>query len=279
MGNTVGVECSYNHVRLTSILVKGKMRTNAEQTMNGGIGADSRGENCHSTEDTQPHVGTKKQIISLKTVHNCISGEGSQFKSDTHTLNGEYLQMQKDIYAYMLTIRHLIVGPVHLLVLCQDREKNKHLQIWPSKMGTHFEEPFCVYHHFVEAQSGEASQQRNNGKDPLLEDQIAQIYFITIKLNSLDEALNKCPEKTIANMVINLTGKRSAYLRRKIFKLKKMKDLSYHEEIKCINSALFFWENIIRTFYTNLCGRRVHMGKVATKRRGKKIKIGYENSS
>ncbi|ANQ06612.1 Uncharacterized protein PCOAH_00007610 [Plasmodium coatneyi] len=238
MGNTLGVECSYNHVRVTSILVKGKMRNNHEGTTNGGIGVDACREISHSGEDTQPQVGTKEPIISNKTGHNCISGEGSQCKSDPPTPNGEYLQMQKDIYAYLLTIRHLIVGHLHLVVLCQDGEKNEHLQIVPSKMSTNMEEPFYAYHHFKEAQSGEA--EKNNKKDPLLDEQIMQIYFFTIKVSSLDEALGKCPHKTIANTVINFTGKRSAYLRRKFFKLKKMNHLSCHEEVKCINSAVVF---------------------------------------
>ncbi|EDL46875.1 hypothetical protein, conserved [Plasmodium vivax] len=248
MGNTVGVECSYNHVRLTSIMVKGKMRSNHEEEMNGGIGADARRDVCQLSKRHPPQVGTKEQIISHKTVHNCISGEGSQCKSDPPTPNGEYLQMQKDIYAYMLTIRHLIVGHVHLVVLCQDKEKNEHLQILPSKMGTHLEEPFSPYDHFVEAQSGEAK--KNNRKDPLPDDQIAQIYFITIRMSSLDEALANCPQKMVSSTIVNLTGKRSTYLRKKILKLKKMNNLSYHEEVKCINSALVFLAKYYpRSFY------------------------------
>ncbi|EUD66507.1 hypothetical protein C922_03141 [Plasmodium inui San Antonio 1] len=214
------------------------MKSNHEETMNGEIGEDARRDSCHTIEDTQPHVGTKEGIISHRMVNNYIPTEGSQCKSDSPTANGEYLQMQKDIYAYVLSIRHLLVGHFHLLVLCQDREKNEHLQILPSKMGTHMGEPFSAYDHFMEAQSGES--RRNNGRDSLMDDQIAQIYFMTLKLSSLDEALEKWPKKTISKTVINFTGKRSAYLRRRFFKLKKMSKLSYHEEVKCINSALIF---------------------------------------
>ncbi|KJP88977.1 hypothetical protein AK88_01269 [Plasmodium fragile] len=239
MGNTLGVECSYNHVRLTSIVVKGEMRSNHEEAMNGAIGADARRENFPSSEDTQPQVGQQQQICSHKIDHNCITGEGSRFqcKSEPSTEHGEYLQMQKDIYAYLLTIRHLIVGHVHLLVLYHDKAKNQHLQMVPSKMGTHLEEPFCAYENFLAAQS---SGEGGKKTDPVLDEQIGQIYFITIKVSSVGEALAKYPQKTFSRTVINLTGMRSSYIRKQLFKLKKMNNLSYHEEVKCINSALLF---------------------------------------
>lgn len=214
--------------------MKEKIKNNQEWTMND---VDARRGIFYLSEDTQAQVGTKEENIFHRKDHNFISDEGSQWKSEPSTPNGQYLQMQKDIYAYLLTIKHLIVGHLHLVVLCQDREKNEHLQIVPSKMGTHVEEPFNAYRHFLKAQSGEAQNKRNN---QLLDDQIAQIYFFTIKISSLHEALSKCSQNTISKTVINFTGKRSGYLRNKFSKLKKINKLSYHEEVKCINRAVVF---------------------------------------
>ncbi|GAW82862.1 hypothetical protein, conserved [Plasmodium gonderi] len=243
MGNTIGIECSFNYIRLTSIVVKREMKSCSDAIFNDRIGTD-RGDHNNYTYNSETQEEKANCFRFNKSIGNLNVNESVKCKSAPMQPHENYVQMQKDMFQYILNIEHLISGSVHVVILHKNVEKNEHLEFSPTEHIKHMkkeqlvEEPFFLYNHLVNQRSGIRKSSKQS--DPLLDDEIAQIYFLTIKLASLEEAIEKCKKEIIMYTVINITGRKSNYLKKKIYDFKKVNNIHSQKEIKCITNALLF---------------------------------------
>ncbi|CRG95878.1 pantothenate kinase, putative [Plasmodium gallinaceum] len=173
-----------------------------------------------------------KEIERKKESHNSTNNEFCK----------DYVIMQKDIFEYIMDVQNIIEDTVQLIILKREIEKSQSSQFSLRELSEHFKEnedlykKFHIYKNFIK--NNMSSELENDEKNEN-NDEIAQIYFWTLKIKRIDQAILKY-SKCIKNILINITGKNSNYVKKKFMELKKMNNIYYHKEIKCINSSICF---------------------------------------
>ncbi|SBS96818.1 hypothetical protein, conserved [Plasmodium malariae] len=268
MGNTIGVECSFGHVHVTSILINEKIRKKKNAYSLIGNTCSDVSKNNYSDNNN----GGLNNICS----NNYASPYEKRKEKDefnTHgKSNNDYLKMQKDMFVYMLNIKHIIEGDVQMAVLKNNADICEHAQFSLAHLTNFFKgeekkdllDCFPIFNNFVKSEVGiniqtdEAIKVDIYGKSTIHmdnhgdaintlkgEDEIARIYFFTVQVKHIEEALFKCTKDIIKNVAVNLTGGQNYYIEIKLRKLIELKSMHYHKEIKCIQSAI----NFLKKFY------------------------------
>ncbi|EAA22435.1 Arabidopsis thaliana T13D8.31 [Plasmodium yoelii yoelii] len=151
---------------------------------------------------------------------------------------------KKDILKYFLNIQDIIKNNIQLIILNKNFKQSKDGEFSLNELTQHFngnseniDEKFYIYNNFL--------KKKLNINEDEIGEEIATFYFLTVKVKNIDKAILKYPEQTINNTQINLTGKRSKYIMKKLIKMRGLKKNIYiHKEITCINNCIMFLKNI-----------------------------------
>ncbi|ETB58356.1 hypothetical protein YYC_03971 [Plasmodium yoelii 17X] len=232
MGNIIGVECSFNRAHITIVVSNEKIKNKySNNNIVGNI------YNCFSVCYNN----------NYKINQNCnyISPiSESEKETDCNLPSENYMTKKKDILKYFLNIQDIIKNNIQLIILNKNFKQSKDGEFSLNELTQHFngnseniDEKFYIYNNFL--------KKKLNINEDEIGEEIATFYFLTVKVKNIDKAILKYPEQTINNTQINLTGKRSKYIMKKLIKMRGLKKNIYiHKEITCINNCIMFLKNI-----------------------------------
>ncbi|SCM19414.1 pantothenate kinase, putative [Plasmodium chabaudi adami] len=235
MGNIIGVECSFNRAHITIVVLNEKIKSKYPNKLNNNIVGDIY--NCFSAcYNNNYNINQNCNYISPICE--------SEKETDTNLSTKNYMTKKKDILEYILNIQHIIKNNIQLIILNKNFRQSKDAEFSLNELTKHFngnseniDEKFHIYNNFL--------KKKLNINENEVGEEIATFYFLTVKVKNIDEAILKCSEQTISNTLINLTGKRSNYILKKLIKMKGIrKNIYSHKEIICINNCIAFLKNI-----------------------------------
>ncbi|VTZ67727.1 pantothenate kinase 2, putative [Plasmodium chabaudi chabaudi] len=235
MGNIIGVECSFNRTHITIVVLNEKIKSKYSNKLNNNIVGDIY--NCFSAcYNNNYNINQNCNYISPICE--------SEKETDTNLSTKNYMTKKKDILEYILNIQHIIKNNIQLIILNKNFRQSKDAEFSLNELTKHFngnseniDEKFHIYNNFL--------KKKLNINENEVDEEIATFYFLTVKVKNIDEAILKCSEQTISNTLINLTGKRSNYILKKLIKMKGIrKNIYSHKEIICINNCIAFLKNI-----------------------------------
>ncbi|CXI17891.1 pantothenate kinase, putative [Plasmodium berghei] len=235
MGNIIGVECSFNRVHIIIVVLNEKIKSKCSNKLNNNIVGNIY--NCFPVcYNNNYKINQNCNYISPI----CESGK----ETDSNLPSENYMTKKKDILEYILNIQHIIKNNVQLMILNKNFRKNKDAEFSLNELTQHFngnseniDEKFHIYNNFL--------KKKLNINEDEVGEEIATFYFLTVKVKHIDEAILKYSERAINKTQINLTGKRSNYIMKKLIKMRGiMKNIYFHKEITCINNCITFLKNI-----------------------------------
>ncbi|KYN94027.1 pantothenate kinase, putative [Plasmodium reichenowi] len=260
MGNILGIECSFNYVHVTTVLINKKLIKESNNDRNNE--KDIREEKEKKlpknvsipSNDNKINMNVYLSWLKEKYKKEYINFEEDVSKSDEYNnCDDDYIKMKKNTFSYILDMQHIIDSNVQVFSLKKNSEKNVHTHISINELYKCFheddnlEKKFIKYLNFVKYHKLDNSQIDTVNIQHLYDDEIAEIYFWSFKLKYLDECILKYYKKNINYMIINVTGKNKNLIKNKFHQITGKNNIFHHNEIKCINNSICFLKRFMPT--------------------------------
>ncbi|SOV83164.1 pantothenate kinase, putative [Plasmodium sp. gorilla clade G3] len=260
MGNTLGIECSFNYVHVTTVLINKKLikecnnDSKTERDMREAKKKKLPKNASISSNDNNINMNMYLSWLKEKYKKEYTNFEEDVSKSDDcNNYDDDYIKMKKNTFSYILDIHHIIDSDVQIFSLKKDSEKNEHTHISINELYKCFDEDdnlekkFLKYLNFVKYHKMDNSQIDNVNIQHLYDDEIAEIYFWSFKLKYLDQCILTYYKKNINNIYINVTGKNKNLIKKKFLQITGKNNIFHHNEIKCINNSICFLKKFMPT--------------------------------
>ncbi|SOV25097.1 pantothenate kinase, putative [Plasmodium sp. DRC-Itaito] len=260
MGNTLGIECSFNSVHVTTVLINKKL---IKQSNNDSITEkdirqveEKKLPKNVSITSNDNKINTNVYLSWLKEKYKreyINSVENISKSDDSNNCNDDYIKMKKNTFSYILDIQDIIDSDVQIFSLKKDSEKSVHTHISINELYKCFheddnlEKKFLKYLNFVKHHKLDNSQMDKIHIQNLYDDEIAEIYFWSFKLKYLDECILTYYKKNINNILINVTGKNKNLIKKKFLQITGKNNIFHHNEITCINNSICFLKKFMPT--------------------------------
>lgn len=260
MGNTLGIECSFNYVHVTTVLINKKLikESNNDSKNEKDIREEKEKKLPKNvsipSNDNKLNMNVHLSWLKEKYKKEYINLEEDVSKSDEYNnCDDDYIKMKKNTFSYILDMQHIIDSDVQVFSLKKNSEKNVHTHISINELYKCFheddnlEKKFIKYLNFVKYHKLDISQIDTVNIQHLYDDEIAEIYFWSFKLKYLDECILKYYKKNINYMFINVTGKNKNLIKKKFLQITGKNNIFQHNEIKCINNSICFLKRFMPT--------------------------------